>query len=405
MSGAHFVSPARVFDVNNVPPGYAVDQHLGLLPPGATQALVHITLITGPPGSTGAVMVHDCAVTADPGRDIVLPLDSSPVPLSNDVYVPVNSVGTFCITTTAVAPRLVVDLEAFVGASGSSYVDIPFTFVQTIVGPASDLRVDLAAAGIPTDADGVALSIDASSSSAGFATLYPCGAPRPLASQANWGTDIPTTSLIAGVAMSPQSGLCIFILGAATIDISIDGYYSPTASPTDTSPPQVRYEQTHTPGFVGTPPTRLFDTRDTHTPVTGGDTYQLDLSSVVPPETSAVVMNVTAVDPAAAGFVTAYPCDGERPLASSLNVTAGRTVPNLVTVDVGFTGQVCFFAQSTTHLLADLAGYYVIGGGDGFVPTSAPIRMFDTRNTSKLATGSTFEFDLSPFERRRRPWW
>jgi len=72
-------------------------------------------------------------------------------------------------------------------------------------------------------------------------------------------------------------------------------------------------------------------------------------------------------------------------------------VPNLVTVDVGISGTVCFFAQTTTHLLADLAGYYRIGGGDGFVPSSAPVRMFDTRNTGKLASGSTLEFDLSPF--------
>jgi hypothetical protein len=143
--------------------------------------------------------------------------------------------------------------------------------------------------------------------------------------------------LIAGALVSPQAGLCITISDGASIDVFVDGYYSPTATPTNTSPPQVRYTQAHAPGFVGTPPTRLFDTRDTGSPITGGDFYRLDLSSVVPPETTAVVMNVTAVDPLAAGFVTAYPCDGDRPLASSLNVTIGRTVPNLVTVDVGLT--------------------------------------------------------------------
>jgi hypothetical protein len=107
-------------------------------------------------------------------------------------------------------------------------------------------------------------------------------------------------------------------------------------------------------------------------------------------------MNVTATGPTGSGFVTAYPCDGERPDTSSLNFEAGQTVPNLVTVDAGFTFEVCFYASKSTHLLADLAGYYVIGGGDGFAP-SPPVRMFDTRTTAKLARSSVFEFDLSSF--------
>jgi hypothetical protein len=116
----------------------------------------------------------------------------------------------------------------------------------------------------------------------------------------------------------------------------------------------------------------------------------------VPVEATAVVMNVTATGPTGSGFVTAYPCDGEQPDTSSLNFEAGQTVPNLVTVDAGFTLEVCFFASKSTHLLADLAGYYLIGGGDGFTPSS-PVRMFDTRNTTKIARGSVFEFDMSSF--------
>jgi len=140
----------------------------------------------------------------------------------------------------------------------------------------------------------------------------------------------------------------------------------------------------------------LFDTRDAGAPIAAGAVQRLDVSTLLPPEATSVVMNVTATQPQGAGFVTVYPCDGDRPVASNLNVVAGLTVPNLVTVDVGSTQEVCFFASTTTHLLADLAGYYVIRGGDGFVPT-APVRMFDTRNAAKIGTGATFGFDLTPY--------
>jgi len=184
---------------------------------------VRITLDARTAAATGAVMAHDCAVPANPDTDVVLPIDTAPVPLTNDVYVPV-SISGICITTTAIAPRLIVDLEGYVSTIGSSYVDIPFQFVRTIVGPVSDLRVDLSPAGLPADANGVALWIDASSSSAGFASLYPCGSPRPLSSQVLYGPGIPTTTLVAGVFMPPPTGLCIFIFDGATVDISIDGY-------------------------------------------------------------------------------------------------------------------------------------------------------------------------------------
>ena len=123
----------------------------------------------------------------------------------------------------------------------------------------------------------------------------------------------------------------------------------------------------------------------------------------VPVDATAVVMNVTADQTSAAGFVTAYPCDGQKPDTSSLNFEAGQTVPNLVTVDAGSTLEVCFFASVSTHLLADLAGYYVFGGGDGF-EASSPIRMLDTRDTvssivgpAKVPAHTVFDFDATDF--------
>jgi len=69
-------------------------------------------------------------------------------------------------------------------------------------------------------------------------------------------------------------------------------------------------------------------------------------------------MNVTVTEAEGEGFVTVYPCDRERPTASNLDHTTGETVPNLVTVQLSASGEVCLFAQRTVHLLADVAGFF-----------------------------------------------
>ena len=51
-----------------------------------------------------------------------------------------------------------------------------------------------------------------------------------------------------------------------------------------------------------------------------------------------VVVNLTATAPTANTYLTAYPDDAPRPLVSSLNLPAGWTVPNLVTVRVPASG-------------------------------------------------------------------
>jgi len=54
-----------------------------------------------------------------------------------------------------------------------------------------------------------------------------------------------------------------------------------------------------------------------------------------------------------------FPCGSERPNASSLNFIVGSTVPNGVITKVGAGGKVCLFASNGTHLLADVAGYFI----------------------------------------------
>jgi len=78
---------------------------------------------------------------------------------------------------------------------------------------------------------------------------------------------------------------------------------------------------------------------------------------------TAVVLNVTAVNPTAATFITAFPTGETQPLASNLNVPPNDVRPNLVIVKVGASGQVSFNNNAgNTNLIADVAGWYGAAG-------------------------------------------
>ncbi len=100
---------------------------------------------------------------------------------------------------------------------------------------------------------------------------------------------------------------------------------------------------------------------------------------------TAVVMNVTVTQPTGSSYLTVYPDDVTKPLASNLNYVPGLTVPNLVTVRVPASGIVDFYNfAGTTHVLADVVGYY---DGDksteaGRLLTDTPERVFDSRSSS-----------------------
>lgn len=100
---------------------------------------------------------------------------------------------------------------------------------------------------------------------------------------------------------------------------------------------------------------------------------------------SAVVLNVTATEPTAVSFLTAFPGGAARPLASSLNYSAGMTVPNpnLVTVIVSPTGAVDMYTNAgAVYLIADVAGWYgPEGGAVGALSSPViPARVLDTRS-------------------------
>ena len=127
--------------------------------------------------------------------------------------------------------------------------------------------------------------------------------------------------------------------------------------------------------------------------VAGTDVAGTGAGFGVPAGATAAVLNVTAVDPAGAGYLTVWPAGAPRPTTSNVNYGPGRTVPNLVQVGLGPQGQVSIYASAPIDTAVDLQGYSdtvatrsgpIAGLYDGL---ASPARICDTRpnNPSHLS--------------------
>ena len=124
----------------------------------------------------------------------------------------------------------------------------------------------------------------------------------------------------------------------------------------------------------------------------------------VPADAAAVVLNVTAAGGQGPGFVTAFPCDAARPVASSLNFVAGTPITNQVITGLSAAGTVCLFVGvSAVNLIADVGGYFPAASG---YHALTPARLLDTRpgestvddkalGAGPAVAGSTLRLDVA----------
>ncbi len=100
---------------------------------------------------------------------------------------------------------------------------------------------------------------------------------------------------------------------------------------------------------------------------------------------SAVVVNATATNTSAAGYLTVFPTGLAVPLASNLNWLAGQTVPNLVTIGLGATGKISAHNGSgLADVVFDVEGYFSTPDTSpdpaGLFNPLVPSRVLDTRS-------------------------
>jgi hypothetical protein len=217
----------------------------------------------------------------------------------------------------------------------------------------------------PSGASAVSLNVTvAGPVGAGFVTVYPCG-ERPTTSSLNFVADqIVPNAVIA--PLSPDGDICLYSSVDTHLIADINGWFATAA------------------GFNPVSPVRVFDTRPDEAQGAVavakrqyGD-LRVKIAGVADIPTSGVVavsLNVTAIDPLGAGFVTVYPC-GARPLTSSLNYVTDEITPNAVIAPLSPDGEVCLYSSVAAHLVADVNGWFATG--PEFTAIS-PVRVFETR--------------------------
>jgi Tol biopolymer transport system component len=280
----------------------------------------------------------------------------------------------------AVTPVRILDTRSGVGAPKAKVAaKTPLTLtvrgVTTNAGP------------VPADATAVILNVTVTNvTSPTDVRVYPSDAATlPGASNLNATTGQTIPNLVT--ATLSADGKVSLLSSGGTVDLIADlaGWYTPTTADS---------------GFTSLDPRRILDTRSPSvgvpapgrvaaaTPIDLQVTGSLPTSDgdtvTVPADATAVVLNVTATGASTNTDVRVYPTPDDpsattRPEVSNLNLRAGETTPNLVTVAVGSGGRVRLAnAAGQVNLLADIAGYYSAGSAGRYVPV-VPLRFLDTR--------------------------
>jgi uncharacterized delta-60 repeat protein len=254
--------------------------------------------------------------------------------------------------------------------------------------------------GVPSaGATAVVLNVTVTEPTAGsFLTAWPAGRSRPLASNLNFAAGQTVPNLVV-VKLGAGGVVNLYNLsGSAHVIADVAGWYG--AGPAS---PGARYS--------AITPARILDTRTGDgapaAKVGAESTISLQVTGrggVPATGVSAVVLNVTATEPTAGSFLTAWPAGSARPLASNLNYAPGQTAPNLVIVKVGDGGKVNLYNYAGgVHVIADVAGWY---GADGattgaLFSSVVPSRTLDTRTGQgttaavRLGTGSTLTLQVT----------
>lgn len=230
----------------------------------------------------------------------------------------------------------------------------------------------------------------------GYLTAYPSTKPRPTASSINFnerwtGANLVTVPIAAGGKVRIYNGT-----GSTHAIADVVGYYHSTDS-TAASP------ATRLGAYESVDPVRMIDTRsaDWGRMPLGPEEYvwqQVDFDPEFNARVQAFALNVTVVGPTRSGFVTAFTGDSpdDIPSTSTLNFTAGRTVPNMAIVEAGQCYAQCESPSSAiprfgvsngspgnVHVIVDLVGvYFTPEDGDSgwrFRSLQAPTRFVDSR--------------------------
>ncbi|MGE0000357.1 MAG: hypothetical protein AB7U39_25855, partial [Ilumatobacteraceae bacterium] len=319
----------------------------GGVPGNATAVALNVTATQG--SESGFVTVYPCGTQRPLTSNLNYVAGQT---VANVVIASLDADGRVCLFSNA-SVHLVADVNGYFTNASS--------FTPTVPGRPYDSRVtrtaplpagSVVAVGMPGGGSSFVLNVTVTEPlTAGYATVYPCGTERPVASNVNFRAGETVANAVIAKP-GAQGSACVFISTDAHLVIDSFGFFDAGAA------------------FQTVQPARLLETRPNLSTADGGyngvglltgpGTTVLPVvgRGNIPAGASAVVLNVTVDDARAPGFITVFPCDSAQPLASNVNYVMGSTVPNAVIVKLAADGTICLYTNAATHLVVDVEGYF-----------------------------------------------
>lgn len=336
----------------------------GGIAPGATATILNLTVIG--PDAIGYVTVFPCDQPQPNAANVNY---SSGQVIANAVFARLSADGAICVFTSA-RTHVVVDATGALPADSFVALDAPRRVLdtrpagRTVDGVArsegrygrGETRPLLIAgrAGLPTDTSTAVLNLTAiNPDAAGYVTVFPCGEPRPTAANLTHGAaQTIANSVVARIGAS--GAICIYT--STGTDLVVDATGSlPADSFTALAAPQ-RVIDTRDEGETADGLAARIGRRSADTTFTAGIGGRVG----IPTEATAVVLNVTVVQPDERGYLTVHPGGTNRPIAANLNFDAGDVIANTVVARLGPSGTVCMFTSADVHLVADVTGFLAV---------------------------------------------
>lgn len=325
----------------------------------------------------GFTVVLTCRAPVNPGVPNTLKLaiaDTSDRALDSAVFLQANGISSNPLgPLQPITPNRLLDTRTQVANASTLGLS-----TEAIVPAGTSISVKVTGGDVPDTALAVALNVTAVDGQApGFLTVFPDGGAQPGTSSVNFppGSASPNTVV---TRVGTDGRIRIFASAGVNVIVDIFGWFGPGGSAR----------------LFTIVPDRVFDSRSTASPVGTNGTIEVQIAGTarVPAGSTAAILNVTATDAVAPGFLTVFPSDRAQPLVSSVNFEVGDARPNSVIAPIGADGKIKIFASAQANVIVDVMGWFGAAGQSEYVEVPST-RVFDTRSpaqgSAKLLGGGT----------------
>lgn len=355
------LAPARVADTRGSSPIAARTVRefqiagVGGVPAGGVTSVALNATATNPV-EAGYVTVYPCGGTAPLASNVNYVLGEN---ASNAQAVGLSADGKVCVATYA-QTDVVLDVYGYWQAAGQPTPGTRFNAIpperlfdtrqasdttQLIAGQTRAIGVGHLG-GEQVKAAALNLTI-VNPAGTGFLSVFPCDSAVPATSIVNFGAG-ETVANSVNIATAADESVCFRSSADTELVVDATGWFGRPGSAQGGRVVPIKNG-------------RLADTRETGNRLAAGTTLQVPTAGRhgVPADAIGVVLNVTAVDTAAAGYLTAFPCGQQLPPTSTVNYLANQIVPNLTFTGLDPNGSICVFSYAGADVVVDVQGYVV----------------------------------------------